>query len=412
MKWHARYLFLFFILMQFPIITSASQKNNFLVIADIHLNQASSHVMEISPSKNNNENDLDQLTFEKLITDVNKNIKNGLVPKPNVIIMLGDILGHVRSSDNILKNESAVFNVLKTNFPSTPIFYTFGNNDSLVADYGPFKNADSPDEYKSPYDVAKLTAGWSNGFLSTGTLCENTKNIFPCIITEDTTNGYYSAYLKSSLRLLSLNSVLFSPRRTLVSEEDAMKQLQWFEEQLKLASQNQESVLITMHIPPGNNVYDHSHFWLPEEQTVFLKIVKKYQHTIIGLLGAHTHAEELKIIRDVSNKKMNGVYFVAGLSTSHGNQPSVKTFYFSRHRGQWLLSNYETFQFSIENSNVLLSKLYDYKNYYCEPQEKKSLFRCLNKLTADKMKKYFSVGNQNYSGTMNSPEDINLLVQE
>jgi hypothetical protein len=413
MKQHAKYLFLFFIFMLFPIVSSASFKNNennFLVISDIHLDQATLHMMDISPLQSSTDNDLDQLTFEKLVSEVHKNIKDGIVAQPKFIIILGDIVGHMRSSsDSALKSESVVFSILKKNFPYTPIFYTFGNNDSLERNYGPFKTTDRPDQYKSPYDVAKLNGGWIDGFLSTGIICENKKNNFPCIISEDTTNGYYSAYLESNFRFISLNSVLFSPNRVQVTEQDAMDHLQWLEDQLKAAWNNQESVLIAMHVPPGNNVYDHSHFWLPKEQVTFLKIIKKYQHIIIGLLASHTHAEELKVIQDASKKNITGVYFVAALSTSHGNEPSVKTFYFSKNGGHWLLSNYEVFHFSIENSNLIFNKLYDYKNYYCKPNQENGLFQCLDNITPSKMKKYFSAGNKNYGGIMRSPDDINLI---
>ena len=406
----------FFILMLFPIESGASLKNNennFLVISDIHLDQASAHAMDISPAKNSIDNDLDQPTFEKLIAEVDKNIKNGTVAQPNFIIILGDILGHIRSSSaDILQSESSVFKILKQNFPYTPIFYTFGNNDSLKKNYGPFKDSNRSDQYKSPYDVAKFNGGWISGFLSTGSICENKKNNFPCIITEDTTNGYYSAYLESKLRLISLNSVLFSPNRTKVTKQAAMNQLEWLEGQLKIARINQESVLIAMHVPPGNNVYDDSNFWLPKEQTIFLKIVKNYQHNIIGLLASHTHAEELKVIKDSFMKNIAGVYLIAALSTSHGNEPSVKTFYFSKNNGRWLLSNYETFHFSKNDSNLIFNKLYDYKNYYCETGQQRSLFQCLDNITADKMKKYFSAGNKNYAGVMRSPEDINLIAQD
>mgnify|MGYP003578885083 CR=1 FL=1 len=409
-----RYLFLFFIFTIFPVVSSASKKeNNFLVISDIHLNQASLHAMAISPAKGNEENDLDQATFEKIISEIDRNIKNGIVAQPNFIIVLGDILGHMRASfDSVLKSESAVFSVLKKNFPHTPIFYTFGNNDSLKTNYGPFEDSNRSDQYKSPYNVAKLNGGWTDGFLSTGTICKNKESNFPCIITEDTTNGYYSAYLKSRLRLISLNSLLFSPNRIQVNEQNAMEELQWLEGQLKIARSNQESVLISMHVPPGNNVYDHTNFWLPKEQALFLKMVKTYQYTIIGLLASHTHAEELKVIKDSSKRTIAGIYMIAALSTSHGNEPSVKTFYFLKRKGQWLLTNYETFHFSVDHSNLLFNKLYDYKNYYCKPGQKNGLFQCLDNITANKMKKYFSAGNKNFGGIMRSPDDVHLIAQE
>ena len=398
-----RFILTFILL--FPFLTNAEVPNNFLVISDIHLDIASTHLMEISPAKNRAENDLDLGTFKKLMTELHENVASGRITKPNFIIILGDLVGHMRSSiDNVIASESVIFNELKINFPETPVFYTFGNNDSLAMNYGQFNDKEEQGPHKSPYDIAKLTAKWQDGFLSTGVLCEPLKQTFPCIITEDTNNGYYSAYIKPKLRMVTLNSVLFSPRRT-TSQEDAMHELQWLEAQLKAATQNQENVLITMHIPPGNNVYDHESFWLPDNQATFLNIIKTYQKTIIGLLAGHTHTEEIKIIKDAAQNNIAGVFLNAGLSTSHGNEPSVKTFYFANQNSQWQLANYETFHFTENNNALLFKKLYDYQSYYCHlPAD--DILTCLNDITANKMKYYFTAENKNYNGEMNSPEDI------
>lgn len=408
------YLF-FLVCMLFPVFSGASEKNtgnNFLVLSDIHLDQASLHAMEIDPTKSSRENDLDGPTFEKLISTAGKNIKNGVVAQPDFIIVLGDILGHFRiSSDYSIKSESSVFSVLKNSFPHTPIFYVYGNNDSLAADYGPFKDSGSLDKYKSPYDVATINGGWIDGFLSTGIVCKKNENNFPCLLSEDNKNnenGYYSAYLKLGLRLISINSVLFSPKRTGVTEQEAIKQLQWLENQLERARTNQESVLIAMHVPPGNNVYDHSPFWMPKEQTAFLKIIESYHDIIMGLLASHTHGEEVKVIRNASGKNIMGVYLTAALSTSHGNAPSVKTFYFYKNNKQWLLSNYESFNFSKNHSGLVFNKIYDYRDYYCKPDQEGGLFQCLDNVTEDKMRKYLSAGNKNHEGVMHSPADIFL----
>ncbi len=375
-------------------------------MSDIHLDQTTTHVMDISPLKADRRNDLDYLTYERLISEVDYNIKSGIVAQPKFILILGDIVGHTRySSETTLENETTVFKVLKDTFPNTPILYTFGNNDSLKINYGPFIDS-GRSEYKSPYDVAKKAAGWSNGFLSTGILCAEQSN-YPCMISEDTTNGYYAAYLESHFRLISLNSVLFSVHRK-TTEQEANNQLKWLESQLELAKTNQESVLIAMHVPPGNNILDHSGFWSTKDQVVFLKLMKTYQHIITGLLASHTHTEELKIIQDNTQNNIAGIYLAPGLSTSHGNEPSVKTFYFSRENEQWQLSNYEVFHFSLDKANLVFNKLYDYLSYYCINQENK-LSQCLSHVTAEKMDKYLAAGNKNYAGgVIRSLKDIIL----
>ncbi len=390
--------------------SSDNKANNFLVISDIHLNVLSTHLMDLSPATITILNDLDVTTFNSLISEVKRGIEKGTVSKPKFIVLLGDLVAHgLFSSEAVINNESYVFNSLKKNFPTTPILYTFGNNDSLFTDYGPFSDSDRSDALKSPYDVAMKNASWEDGFLSTGVMCHKTSSAYPCIMTEDIHNGYYSAYLEPKLELISINSVMFSPRRLKVTEQTGEDQLQWLRSELFKAQKNNDKVILTMHVPPGSNVYNNTLFWLPKENNAFLSIVNTFHDTIIGLLGAHTHKEELKIINNSKGNNIAGVYYTAALSTFHGNAPSIKTFFFSDSSGQWRLTNYETFYFLKQNDSPVLSRLYDYNSYYCAGQEK-DLFECLGQVTVDKLNQYFSAGNQNFTEVMPFPKNIMCTI--
>lgn len=399
------YRFLFAVLLTFPLLTLANTENNFLVISDIHLDVNSSHAMEISPQRGNIANDLDLTTFKALMAKIHDSIAAGKISKPQFVLLLGDIVGHIRiGADSVITSESKVFNELKSNFPNIPIFYTFGNNDSLASNYGPFKDR-TKSPYTSAYDVAKQAANWSDGFLSTGVLCEQSPKTFPCLISENTNSGYYDAYIQLSFRLISLNTVMFS-RHSNPSPEEAKQELQWLETQLKVATTNHETVLITMHIPFGNNVYDHTNFWNPTYQTTFLQLLKTYKESIVGVLAAHTHNDELKIIKDATGNTITGIYLTAALSTSHGNAPSVKTFYFAKSKNsQWQITNYKSFYFSMNNNHLDLTKLYDYQGEYC-PFVAVDLYACLDNVTINQLHKYYTAGNKNNVGMMSSPEDM------
>lgn len=395
-------LFIFLLSLTFSAYAFSTDRTpeNFLVISDPHLNTHVSHQMDINPAKQDQNNDLDKTTFNTLLKTLTQETT---LPKPKFILLLGDIVGHERLTETtVFDSETEVFEKLKTHFPDIPIFYIFGNNDSFDANYGPFTT--SPN--KSPYLVATLS-GWQNGFLSSGTLCEKEKH-FPCLLNEDANNGYYSAYLEPKLRLIALNTVLFSPRRVNVTEQDAQIELAWLEKQLVAAESNQESVLLAMHIPPGNNVYDHSSFLLPNDNAALLKIIQAYKHIIIGSLASHTHMEELKILKNVNNQIIGDVLFTAGLSTSHGNAPTVKTFYLAKNDTAWELTNYQTFHFT---DTKTLQSLYNYNQTYCESQTKSNIMRCLDKVTLDKFKSYFSAGNPNFAGEIKSPEDIFIEIK-
>jgi predicted MPP superfamily phosphohydrolase len=417
MKNYKKYLLWCAIFLYLPNLSFSQpleQKNNSLIITDIHVNLASRHTMDISPIKPSVENDLDLPSFNKTITRISENIKNGSISRPNFILILGDLVGHVRTNtQEVIETEALVFNELKNNFPKIPIFYVFGNNDSLLTDYGPFKTNNTSEIYKSPYEIAQSKGGWKNGFLSNGVLCQANKTNFPCILHMEKEQGYYAAYLAPKLRLIALNSVIFSANRKQVSKRDALEQLQWLQAELKAAQSSQESVLLAMHIPPGRNVYDDSLFWLPKEQSIFLNTLTRYQPNILGLLVGHTHAEELKVIQNSSHSILTGVYFTAALSTSHGNSPSVKTFYFCKNkRSPWQLTNFETFHFYTgDDSQLLFNKLYDYKSYYCDSDKNAtSLSKCLKNVSAEKMKKNFTAGNENFLGNLKFPNDIFITL--
>lgn len=389
---------------------ASNTSNNFLIITDVHVDHSSNHVMEIDPSIQTKLNDLDEPSFKKLVAEVEHQIKAGLIAQPKFILLLGDLVGHIRTSpESAPESENDVFKLLHSTFPSTPILYTFGNNDSLKINYGPFFDPNGNTVEHSPYDVAIHRGQWRDGFLSTGIQCDNTTNTFPCLITEDKVNGYYSAYVEPKLRLIAVNSVMFSPRRSGITAQDVKNQLQWLNDQLAQVKNANEVALITMHVSPGNNVFDHSNFWVAEDNQAFLQVISAYQNNIIGLLAAHTHTDELKVIKNAAGDILTGVYLSPALSTSHGNAPAVRTFYYEENKGRWAISNYETYAFSDRNNSF--QKLYNYQHYYCQfPTH--DLTRCLDQVNADKMAKYFTAGNVNYAGVIDFPNDIFISVSE
>jgi len=401
----------FLCLIALPVLSWGAAPNNFLVITDIHLSQTiPAKSMVINPPKLSAAYDLDSTTFDNFISVLNKNIQNKIVAQPDFIILLGDLAGHNSVPDDTIKSEAYVFNKLKTTFPNTPIFYTFGNNDSLVKDYGTFSREASP---KNPYEVA-INSQWEDGFLSIGKMCSSTPDKYPCIINKNVDNGFYSAYIQPGLRLISLNSVMFSPKREGVTDAQSSAELTWLSNQLQDASQQTESVLITMHIPPGHQIFNDVKYWKNDsDQTQFIQTIEKYNSSIIGILAGHTHREEFKIITD-NGKLITGVYFTAALSTSLGNAPSVKTFYYSNTDGKWQLTSSETFYFTGTNQNPVLNKLYEFKNYYCN-NSAVSLFDCVTSVNTnnipDLMKKYITSGNPNLGDSVKVPDAIMINVK-
>lgn len=405
--------FFFLWLMVFSSTVSHALKNedNFLVISDIHLDYSLNHTMEFQPSTYSNLNDLDLHTFQEIMINLRKSIDSGLIPKPKFILLLGDLIGHQRVSfDFVLKNEAIVFHEIKRQFAKTPILYTFGNNDSLETDYGPFTSLNTQNKYRTPLDIAHAQKHWSNSFLSTGITCSTTRGIFPCIISENKKNGYYSVYLENGFRLISLNTVIFSSQRNNIDMEDIVEQFRWFQRQLTKVEKNNETVLISMHILPGQALSANYIFWDAEAEITFLKLIKQYHRSIIGVLAGHTHYDEIKSIQDITGQPLVGIYVNGGLSTSHGNAPSVRTYYYSKLQKKWQLTNYEVFFFKKNRRIISLHKLYDYLSHYCNDNTSTTL-KCLENLTLEKINTYFTAGNENFNVTNNLFQNAVITIE-
>jgi 3',5'-cyclic AMP phosphodiesterase CpdA len=379
-------------------IANANPALSFLSISDIHLSLDKQTTMQIDPSSPSSNNDLDLLTFNQLSPLIQQKIAK---THPQFIILLGDIAGHHRVTETSLENnERAVFKKILQVTKNIPVFYVFGNDDSPVANYGPFMNQ----QRLSPYVIAEQ-AGWHNGFLSSGQFCKHQKQTV-CLLNENSEQGYYAARIASGLRLIALNSVLFSDK-TLDSPRAAEQELAWLAQQLQQAQADKDKVILAMHIPFGMNVYDGGSYWQETFTQQFLKLYEQYHPLIIASLVGHTHMEEIKVIK-ASEKVIGAEYYTAALSTSHGNSPSIKTFNFTKHK-HWHFKNYVTYQLHLLDQRLVLNKLYDFKAYYCTTNANKA---CLNTVTVDKMQNYYTVNNPNYSGGLNYPDYIFLDIDK
>jgi len=389
---------------------------NFLVFSDLHLDYAKTpYSMQIDPKGYNWDNDLDRWTFADMLQQVNKAITNHTLPSPNFILLLGDIAGYDRSGKfNTYDDEKEVFTQLNHAFPHTPIILTFGNNDSLEKDYGAFYYPEGVSGKHSSYEMA-VANHWLDGFLSTGRHCTIFNNSYPCLVDENKTDGYFALRLAPKLKLLAINSVMLAAsKHNTSSQVSADKQFNWLKNELRIASWSHDAVLIASHIPIGNNIFDGSIFWRDTakspDQTKFFQLLAHYKNNVIGMLSGHTHMEELKVMQDKSHKNIGALIFTAGLSTSHGNSPSLKTFSLSKTNGIWSISNYVTYAFHDVTSNSFkLDKLYDYVGTYCKKEAgcgPHHTLPCLQNVSADIMKRFYSAGNPNYKGNIAYPNYI------
>jgi sphingomyelin phosphodiesterase acid-like 3 len=305
------------------LISFAVQADSFLILSDIHLRSNASHTMDLDPKYNSLGNELDPATFQAILSSINSAIKTKVI-NPDFTLILGDISAHYPIYFSMLpqlkvKDETLVFGGLKNSLPNQAMFYAFGNNDSLAGHYENFTNKNNI----SPVTIAKLHGKWNSGFLSTGKICNNSKNMqYPCLLDSNEKLGYYSAYIKPKLRLITLNSVMFSSKRQHISTKLAFKELAWLRKELNVANKNHELVILAMHIPP---IYDHNgkkHLWMQDNYAEFISIVSQYQKNIIAITAGHTHQSQST---NLHTKRGNIPLIINGALTTTNAQKPVMT---------------------------------------------------------------------------------------
>ncbi len=356
---------------------------NLLSLSDIHVGIDKKTKMALAPKRVTIKNDLDAKTFQLLLTSLKAAIKQQQFKKPDAILLLGDMVYHRLWLSEAKIKANLIFayqNILNT-FPDIPVINVFGNNDSLAGDYGP---------YHIPGNgMVQVTraAGFKSPFLSTGLRCSE-KRVYPCLVSSDSTLGQFDIKLSHKQHLLGLNSVLFSTQRHDVQNVTADKALNFLQSALFKAQKNNNTVLIAMHIPVGRNLYDDKFFWLKHPRERFLSLVHQYRDTIELILGAHTHKEEIKLIKH-HQKIIAAEVYVPGLSTSHLNLPGAKYFYLNDDG----FIDFKTLVYMNTAKGSQWQALYQFKQYYCPKQKSPTLSSCLAKVNLAKMLKYYTLGN-------------------
>ncbi|MDR3491244.1 MAG: metallophosphoesterase [Gammaproteobacteria bacterium] len=220
----------------------------------------------------------------------------------NFILLLGDLLGHelrfkyvlyshdyTKSGYRKFVNKIQVFLVqqFQKTLPNIDIYPAIGNNDSYTGDYSVV-----PDGIYLK-DTARL---WSS-LIHNGANRNSFVRDFPY-------GGYYAVNFPNNLnqRIVILDTVLFIKTSNKKMQIAAHKQLEWFYNQLKLAQQAHQKVLIAFHIPLGFNLYatikDPSAgiqgFWNEEYSNQFRQYIREFSTNIAAVLSAHIHINALQ----------------------------------------------------------------------------------------------------------------------
>lgn len=289
-----------------------------------------------------------------------------LTKQVDFIITLGDFPQHMLW--NSYKKEEFIKTVFhrlyQADRKNVPMFYVFGNNDSLFGNYQPFSwNGKSP---------LTLATEWQGAC----THCEGL--IIDGSHMED--EGYYSSYVlprNKEILLIVLNSSQFAKVPFFASKypnqkKDAAKQLLWLEKQLSNNSAKQ--LLIAMHIPPGTT-YKGGKTWQEPYLEQFIHLLNQAYPRFgqISLLTAHTHMDDIRKIR-LNNGRTIYTYSTPSISRMHHNYPAMKIFdinskmelqdyttYYTTENQRWTNDHYS----AIKGTNSIFPKCHNQTIAHC-----------------------------------------------
>ncbi len=302
--------------------------------------------------------------------------------KISAVIFTGDILAHdfndlfyqysgdtlEKAKNNFIdKTMGYVSLKLRQTFPSAPIYFSLGNNDSYEGDYkivdeGIFLQNTTNLFYKNFIDPEADTIndkGGEDGFYTT----------YPA-------HGYYNQKFPviKNCRIIGLNTIFFSVKYSEASP--GKEELDWLEQQLLASEQAGEKVWVLLHIPPGINVYSSQEkstqqttrvllFWQQPYNQRYLELVQRYHKTIVTSFAGHTHMDDFRLIydQDTLNKVPLGfIHISPSVSPVFGNNPSFQIIEVNKNTGS--ITETTTYYADIKEDRLDFIKEYEYTSTY------------------------------------------------
>jgi len=167
--------------------------------------------------------------------------------------------------------------------------------------------------------------------------------------------GYYTVPISPGFRLVFINTQFQNPLNFwLVStpDTDPGQQLAWLEDVLGKAQNAGEKVLILGHIPPGIDTSDSMETSTGDYNAGLVKIVDRFNATIVGQFYGHTHTDHFKIFKDAAtNTKPTGVAYVSPAITQWENHnPGFRLVQYNKKTFE--LENFFTFTTNLTTDNL------------------------------------------------------------
>jgi len=257
----------------------------------------------------------------------------------NFVLVTGDMMAHKLQKQfanaypytNQKQYQTLVLNLYKLlrnefqhYFPNIPVYFSFGNHDSLAGNYKVIPNG---------LMLKSIATTWAP-------LLRNKQNesVFKASFPK---GGYYVATLPNAtpLKLVSLNSVLFTNRQPTKAMTTAAKtQFVWLNGVLNDIQSHHQAAWLAMHIPPAINsqhkLNDHNWnqqknthlFWGPNDIINMMKLLNRFQQQIHAIFTGHLHIDGQQEFSLPNGMIMNS--FIPAVSPIIHTDPSFKVFHY------------------------------------------------------------------------------------
>jgi len=202
---------------------------------------------------------------------------------PDWIFITGDLAAH--GLPNRGEAMEATTRMMKRAFPDVPLYFCFGNNDVAETNY----QMDCSSEWlEFAYSLwgKYIPDDQKKTFLQMGAYRVNISHSQQPSVFETK---------KAPLRLLVLNTMLYSVRSNHKYEKDPCGQFEWMENELQEARNDSAKVYLMSHIMPGTDSYGFTPLWNFDQNARYFDLLQEYSDVIAGQFYGHVHNDEFRV---------------------------------------------------------------------------------------------------------------------
>jgi hypothetical protein len=224
------------------------------------------------------------------------------VASPDFVFIAGDFPPHGVSPQHpeLLSIFQTIYTMVSSVYPTVPIYATMGNHD-FYPQWGAV--ATDPDDFEN---FAKALVSLNDAERATFR------------------RGGYFSHDFGSLRILFLNTVMYSTSRTHTGDPDPFGQFAWIEQTAKDALSRGMAVGAVMHIPSGVQKVGAKAGWYPEYIARYANITVTYN--IQFALNGHSHLDQFLPTELAASPRF--LLSAPAVSPVDGNNPGFRVYTF------------------------------------------------------------------------------------